>query len=1531
MNKRKTIRRVAIGLTLVVTVPVVLFLVLAVLIYLPPVQRFAVDRTTAILSETTGMHIRIGHIRLAFPLDLTLGDMQAVAGRDTLLDARALRVGVKLWPLVYGRAEVDGIYVFDASLNTLDLIPDTHLKGRVGVLTAALPGGVDLPGERVDVDRVLLKNTTMAVELSDTAQKDTTPSASRWDIRVRRADVLNTTVFLRMPGDSLRIGARLGRVALRGGRFDTGRSYYAVRRFALDRSSATYDVPQAVRLRQGLDPNHIAVDRLSLHVDSLNYDSAGRLSVDLRQLAFREKSGLAVDRTAGRVSLDTLGLTLPSLTLSTPHSRLTAEAALDWNAFATGRGGRLHARLEAHIGRADVLALTGDLLPADVRSIMPATAASLNLQADGNVSRLTLDRLEADVAGVVRLTAKGNAADLLTGRRSGHFDWTLRTGYPAPLGRLLPSSLAFPRGLSARGDLRFQGDDYRANLRVSASGGRLDVGARAGLSSERYAAQVTARDFPLGAFLPDLPLGDFSGSLKASGQGFDPMTRRAAVAAKLAIDSLRYDRYPLGGLRAELDYRRQKGRLTFETDNPLLQGNGTLEATVAKQRIDATLTADFPLIGLHHFMTMEDTLDLGAALTLNAATRPGLEALALDGSLSNIRFLMPRQSVTMKDIAFAFGTSPDTTHAQVKSGDFDLSLRGHAGLGRISERVGRFTTLLTQQLDERRLDQEALKQQLPRLSFHVSAGRENPVSRFIAMKGIDIDSVNLNVNADPLVGLNGTSKLFTLRTGGLQLDDVSFRIAQDSNGVKMNTLVVNSAPDNPHHFEVHSDAYVLPAGAGVEVKYIDSDQRTGVDLGLRAELVDSGMYVHLYPEHPVIAYRDFTVNRRNYVYLNNHQQLFADVALLADDGTGLQIYGQPRDSVNDLTVSVKRLNLGELSNVLPYLPRIEGLLSGDVHLLQSPNDLSAMTMLEVDGMAFEGTPLGRIGLNATYMPDTVHHLFDASVLRNDDEILQCSGVYADKGDGYFAGRAQLVRFPLGMLNGFMAGSDMAFTGDCNGAVTLRGPVDTLRIDGEVVFDSAHVYSDVYGFDFRMADTPIRIADNRLTFDDYALYSTGSEPLRLGGAVDFSDFGNVTLALDMRARNYELINTKRKRESLLFGKVFVDFDGSLRGNMEHLFIRGNVSLLGNTDMTYVLKDSPLTVEDQLEGLVQFVNFNDSLAPPPAEPTVMGLDLTLGIDISEAAHFRCDLSDDKESYVELEGGGNLNFRLTQQGDMRLTGRFTTNSGEMKYALPVIPLKTFQLVAGSYVDFTGDVMNPTLNITAKERVKATVTENDVPRSVNFDVGVAITKPLEQMGLEFIIEAPEDLSIQNQLAAMSAEQRGRVAVTMLATGMYITDEGGMGGTSGFKANDALNAFLQSEIQNIAGSALRTIDVSLGVENATSATGAEQTDYSFQFAKRFWGNRISVIVGGKVSTGADAENSAESFIDNVSIEYRLDKSSTRHVKVFYNRNTNDPLEGLLTKTGAGLVLRRKTNRLGELFIFRTRKPQTTQTPVPTK
>ena len=700
-----------------------------------------------------------------------------------------------------------------------------------------------------------------------------------------------------------------------------------------------------------------------------------------------------------------------------------------------------------------------------------------------------------------------------------------------------------------------------------------------------------------------------------------------------------------------------------------------------------------------------------------------------------------------------------------------------------------------------------------------------------------------------------------------------------------------------------------------------------MDVGLQAALVDGGLNIHLYPENPVLAYRNFKVNKDNYIFLGKDNSIRADVDLLADDGTGLKIYGEPKDSVNDLTVSVNQVNLGELSAVLPYMPKLSGMLSGDVHVTDDSQhkQLSAMASLTADNFKYEDMPLGNVGIDAVYLPKTGgEHQASAFISSNGKEVLACNGTYFDRNGGSFEGDAQLHDFPLQMLNGFMAGTDVALKGIAGGDLRVNGSLDKPVINGSLDLDSAHIYSDVYGFDLRTDERALDIKDSRIIFSDYRLFSTGKEPMMLNGTFDMSDFERMRMDFAMRAKNFELINTRKKAQSMLFGKVYANYVGTLKGTTDNLSLRGKLEVLDRTDVTYILKDSPLSVDDRLHDLVQFTNFKDSTQTAQPEKAVDGgMDITMGISISDAAIFHCNLSDDGQSYVKLEGGGDMTLRMTQQGDMRMTGLFTTNSGEMKYQLPVIPLKTFQIVQGSYVQFTGDVMNPTLNIAAKERTKAVVTEDDRQRSVAFDVGVKITKPLNDMGLEFTIEAPEDLNIQNQLASMSAEQRGKAAVTMMATGMYMTDETMMSG-SGFKANNALNAFLQSEIQNIAGSALKTIDINLGVESGTSQTGTSTTDYSFQFAKRFWGNRISVIIGGKVSTGADATNSAESFINNVSVEYRLDQGATRYVKAFYDRDTQDPLEGQLTKTGAGLVLRRKTNKLGELFIFRNKSKKKT-------
>ena len=230
----------------------------------------------------------------------------------------------------------------------------------------------------------------------------------------------------------------------------------------------------------------------------------------------------------------------------------------------------------------------------------------------------------------------------------------------------------------------------------------------------------------------------------------------------------------------------------------------------------------------------------------------------------------------------------------------------------------------------------------------------------------------------------------------------------------------------------------------------------------------------------------------------------------------------------------------------------------------------------------------------------------------------------------------------------------------------------------------------------------------------------------------------------------------------------------------------------------------------------------------------------------------------------------------------------------------------------------MNPTLNITATEQNKANVSTGGTEKTVLFECGVAITQTLNDMGLQFIIDAPEDMSIHNELQTMSKENRGKIAVSMLTTGMYLAS----GNTSSFSMNSALSAFLNSQINAISGNALRTLDLSFGMENSTTGSGQTHTDYSFKFAKRFWNNRLRIVIGGKVSSGAEVQNQNDTFFDNVTFEYRLSQNSNKYLKLFYERDSYDWLEGNVQEYGGGFIWRRKLQSLKDIFRFKSAKEE---------
>ncbi|WP_234394755.1 translocation/assembly module TamB domain-containing protein [Porphyromonas cangingivalis] len=278
------------------------------------------------------------------------------------------------------------------------------------------------------------------------------------------------------------------------------------------------------------------------------------------------------------------------------------------------------------------------------------------------------------------------------------------------------------------------------------------------------------------------------------------------------------------------------------------------------------------------------------------------------------------------------------------------------------------------------------------------------------------------------------------------------------------------------------------------------------------------------------------------------------------------------------------------------------------------------------------------------------------------------------------------------------------------------------------------------------------------------------------------------------------------------------------------------------------------------------------------------------------------------------------------MSLNGTFEIRDGYVYYNLPPISRK-FIVEKDSRISWAGNVMNPYIDFKATSRIKSDVANgNEASRKVNFDVSILAKNNVEDLSLLFTMDSPEDLTMRNNIMAMTEEERSRQAIMLLATGVYF---GGQGvATGGFDVNTALSSLLASQFTSLVGEALDA-EINVGIEGANAETG-RGTNYSYSIAKKFYNDRISVVVGGQVETGGNnaARTSGQSFINNMSIDYRLDKAGTHYVRLFHKKNYENLLDGEVIETGVGYVLRRRMARLRELFKFNLKpRPQLPEPP----
>ncbi len=1500
-----------IGLTLVLF-PLVLLAILSVLLYIPPIQKWAVDKAADVLSEEMQMEVSIEKVRLKCPLDLCLNGMLAVQEGDTVLDSEELALSVRFVPLLSGNVEVDDVHLTNTKLNTRELIEACRIKGWVGKLSL-VSHSTSLTDELAVVNMAVLKDADVSISMADSIPEDTTTEESEpvnWQIDLRDVQFDNVRVAFDMPMDTARMSvfAYIGKAKLHG-LVDLGNELYKVDELDVSGSQLGYE-------------GMVRAEDVVIDMDSFCYRGTGDMSLVVNQLAARvypmmegvsEGYNIPIVETRGRVEMDSTSLTVPLLSLKTEESLMKAKMYMDFSAFDSINPGQMRLDAKAQIGRGDIQsALFGFMPEQDARDLnstlnqyLPNKPIVAVVEAKGNMQHLEVNTLDAVIEGFAKLKSSAT----------------------------------------------LDHDDLTANADLAVMRGKVSAMADYNMANDAYDVKVGIRDLAVGKLANLEDDCNVTGTVEAKGRGFDFLERSTFMNARIALHEANFGKMDLSRIMADASLSGGVLKSRVNSDNAQLKADIQLDANLGnviqnrlkeksvKESVEGKMVLDVDYADIMSMGFIDTALVVSTAGTADFSVADWSSKHPLfqcDVDIHGVDIHTYSDSLTTNAFVLKALTKVDTTDIQFGAGDIKVDFRTPNNIMTFLNQSMKCSDVFAKQMEEREVNIDEVKKYMPVMFIDAKAGRNNPITPLLKEYGMAFSELSLKMRTTPEHGISGHGHIYAMQYDTIRIDTTYLIIKQDSDLMTFRSAVI--ADDQPMvpGFKAFLEGYMAPKVADAHLRFFNKQKEKGIDLGLHLQTVDSAIVVNLYPDEPIVGFKRFRLNDDNHVTVQLTRSdtkgppefglINADVRLNSlEDSCNIMLQAQPNEwNEQRAHAVIQSLNLQDLLKVVPFAPKMAGLFNMDATYDVHDEQFKVLGDVSLKDFVYEDMAVGNLHSNLVYTPEgTDVHTVDASLDYNDTPVALMKGSYSTQTpEGYLDTNLKLAEVPLSLISPFVPDKLMGFSGYMTGDLTVKGPTDKLVFDGKVVTTDVHVLSEPYSLDLRLANDTAYIENSRIKFDHYKIYGAGDTPLDFDGYFDFANFDNMYMSLSLYGYGFKLIEAKRSKKAVLFGDIYGDIMFRVNGSMTDLSIRGAINILSKTNMTYVMTETPLSQGDRLEDIVEFVDFN---APPDTvtvKPQAMGIDMRVALRVEEGAKFNCEFSADRQSYIMLRSGGQVTMTYTPEGVLSVIGRITVVEGEMKYTLPIIPLRTFVITPGSYIDFNGDVTNPVLNIAATERMKAYVSsEGASARSVIFDVGVKITNSLSDMGLLFTIDAPQDPAVKEELSGYTDEDKNKLAVAMMATGMYLSATN----TSSTASNGALNSFLQSEINALTGKTLGSVvDISVGIDNTTYSNGETGTDYSFKFSKRFFSDRLNVVIGGKVSSNKNAYQASGqgSFIDDVSLEWRLDNSATRYVRIFYANDYNNIVDGVLQKSSAGLLLRKKVDKVTELFIFRRNRKE---------
>ena len=531
-----------------------------------------------------------------------------------------------------------------------------------------------------------------------------------------------------------------------------------------------------------------------------------------------------------------------------------------------------------------------------------------------------------------------------------------------------------------------------------------------------------------------------------------------------------------------------------------------------------------------------------------------------------------------------------------------------------------------------------------------------------------------------------------------------------------------------------------------------------------------------------------------------------------------------------------------------------------------------------------------------------------------------TGYYAPETKRYYA-EGEFDNIPLLMLDPVLSGVVTATEGMAYAKVDIMGQGRQAKLNGTIDVEDLATTIDFTRARYSVPRAKVNIVDNHLIATSARVYDEERNTAQLNMDLSLEHLSNIAYNMRVTPRNMIVLNTTAQDNDLFYGKVYASGVATINGSKQGTTL-DIVGTTGDNSKFYM----PLSSKSDASQ-ADFVTFEQpgmhidttnylsrkkmmyERRNRRAASSASNMNINISLTATDDAEVQLVIDPTVGDIIKARGNGTLSMRIVPSANIfDMYGDYTITDGSYLFTLQNIINKLFLIESGSTITWTGDPVDARLNIDAIYKLKTSLqpllsstTLDNVTRAVPVECIINLTERLSNPTVTFDVRVPNaDSEIQNAVANLLNNQQSIATQFMylLVSGSFYSDSStsanigaSASATTGFELlSNQVSNWLSSDDYNII---LRY--------RPKSELTSDEIDVGF--SKSLVNDRLLVEVEGNylVDNKMAQSSNMSNFMGEAYITWLIDKAGYLKLKGFTQTiDRFDENQGL-QETGVGI------------------------------